>query len=75
MIKSRNGKEIIKVLKPEQVLTETDGPYVLINGHPSYPWDIKNVIQTLSVRWGKPIEEVLDIISANYQRAVNFCDA
>ena len=72
MIKSRKGKEIIKAIKPSQVLTETDGPYVQINGQPTYPWDIKNVIQTLSLRWDKSIQETLKIVSDNYRRAVNF---
>ena len=75
MLRSRKGKEILKVLKPEQVLTETDGPYVKINSEPAHPQDIKIVIQSLSQKWGKSIEEILDIIYENYTKATNFCDA
>lgn len=69
MLKSRQGKQVLKALRPEQVLTETDGPYVKINGKPAVPADIRNVINTLSSLWNKSIEESLDIITANYSRA------
>ena len=75
MLRSRKGKEVLKALKPEQVLTETDGPYVKINSFAAHPEDIKIVIQSLSQKWSKSIEEVLNIIKDNHDKATNFCDA
>ena len=70
MLKSRQGKKIIKTLRPEQVLTETDGPYVKINSSPAVPQDIRNVVNSLSTLWEKSLEETLEIISENYSRAI-----
>lgn len=69
MLKSRQGKQILKALRPEQVLTETDGPYVKVNNRPAIPEDIRSVVNSLSYLWGKSIEETLEILSKNYQRA------
>jgi TatD DNase family protein len=70
MLKSRNGKELINHLKPEQILTETDGPYIKINDQPALPSDIKNVIQSLSLKWHCSLEECLNIIQQNYDKCL-----
>ncbi|MCH2206957.1 MAG: TatD family hydrolase [Lentisphaerales bacterium] len=75
MLKSRKGKEILQSLKPQQVLTETDGPYVKINAQASQPQDIRIVVQSLSQKWQKTIEETLKTIQENYARATNFSGA
>ena len=71
MLKSRRGKEILKALRPDQVLTETDGPYVKINNKAATPIDIRNVVNSLSSLWEKSIQETLEILETNYQRAIN----
>ncbi|MCJ8331918.1 MAG: TatD family hydrolase [Lentisphaeria bacterium] len=64
MIKSRNGKEILKEINPQQVLTESDGPYL------DKPENIKVVIESLASRWDMSIEEAADLIYKNYHRAM-----
>ncbi len=70
MIKSRQGKKILKSLRPQQVLTETDGPYVNIHQKPAVPADLKNVVNSLACLWDKTLEETMEILSENYSRAV-----
>ena len=69
MLQSRQGKKVLKALRPGQVLTETDGPYVSINKLPAVPADIKNVVNSLSCLWSKSLEETMEILSENYSRA------
>ena len=69
MLKSRQGKKVLRALRPEQVLTETDGPYVQINQKPAFPSNIINVVNALSCLWNKSIEDTMEIISKNYLRA------
>jgi TatD DNase family protein len=70
MLKSRLGKKLIRSLSPEKVLTETDGPYVKINGRGAEPEDIRNVVNALSVHWRCSVEDVLSQIERNYKRAL-----
>ncbi|MCM8534366.1 MAG: TatD family hydrolase [Lentisphaeraceae bacterium] len=67
MIKSRNGKELLKALKPEQILTETDGPYVKIGETPSRPEDIRVVIESLANKWDKTVEDTVALLNGNHQ--------
>ena len=69
MLRSRQGKKIIRTLSPGQVLTETDGPYVKINDTPAVPGDIRSVINALKEIWDMSLEETVDTISSNYHRA------
>lgn len=72
MLKSRQGKKVIQALRLDQVLTETDGPYININKQPAMPSDIRHVVNALSARWGIDIKKCVDILSENYRRAVEF---
>ena len=69
MLKSRQGKKVIRSLRPEQILTETDGPYVKINNKAAFPSDIKNVVNSLASLWDKSLEETVIILEENYRRA------
>jgi len=71
MIKSRQGKKILRALRPQQVLTETDGPYVQINEQPALPSNIINVVNALSCLWDKNLEDTMEILSGNYLRATS----
>ena len=69
MLRSRQGKKIIRALKPEQVLTETDGPYIELNGTAAVPSNITAVVNSLSSLWNKSLVETMDILTQNYERA------
>ena len=70
MLRSHKGKEIIRLLRPQQLLTETDGPYVKIGKErPAVPQDIRAVIDSLAQTWRCPVENAVEIIRQNYQRA------
>ncbi len=58
MIKSKNGQKIIERIRPDRIITETDGPYVKIQGNPAQPGDVNLVISYLKEVWNIPIEEV-----------------
>jgi TatD DNase family protein len=72
MIKSKNGQKIIKRIPSDRVLTETDGPYVKINGIPAQPQDIKLVMEYLKVIWAKSFEETDNIIRKNFNILISY---
>lgn len=51
MLRSQNGQRIVAALPRERVVTETDGPYTKIAGHPSEPKDIPSVVAGLARVW------------------------
>jgi TatD DNase family protein len=70
MIRSANGEKIIQAIPKHRVLTESDGPFVLIKNEPIRPKDIISVIEYLSVLWGISVEKVKEQIDNNFSLLV-----
>lgn len=71
MIKSESGRKIIEKIPIGNLLTETDGPFIEVEGRPSKPTDLILVYKYLSDKWGGTIEETDAIISQNFQRLLS----
>ncbi|MGV8134983.1 MAG: TatD family hydrolase [Mangrovibacterium sp.] len=67
MIKSETGKKIIERIPKDNLLTETDGPFIKINRRPVEPKDIIEVYRHFSLFWNKPLIEVEQLISDNFK--------
>lgn len=74
MIKSKSGQRIIEAIPREFVLTESDGPFVEINGLSATPQDISVVLKYLSSHWKIDTDKVQNIIKQNFFRLVNRLD-
>ena len=68
MIGSRSGKKLIRAMNPDFILTETDGPYVVVDDRPAHPGDVKRVINWLAQEWGVSMEAATEKIVANWLR-------
>jgi len=66
MISSRRSKELIKKMSPEQVLLETDGPYVELGENPAKPQDLTRVLESLAHIWDLDLENTADQLHTNY---------
>lgn len=51
MINSKRGLDLVKTLPPERILTESDGPFIVIRNEPSTPKDVSIVIEQLASLW------------------------
>lgn len=71
MIKSISGQKIISRIPKENVLTETDGPFIKIGSEPLLPGEVEEVIIYLSKIWNISIDEVQNIININFRRLIN----
>jgi len=71
MIVSPNGQKIIANLPPERVLTETDGPFVKINGRAAIPSDVSLVEEYLSTLWNMERHAVKAQIKENFLKLVH----
>jgi TatD DNase family protein len=70
MMKSQNGLKIINRIPKERILTETDGPFIKVEGVPAKPIHIQNVINELAIFWGETIEKVEKQIWQNFTEII-----
>lgn len=71
MIKSISGQKIISKIPRENILTETDGPFICKGNLPLIPGEIEEVLDYLSKIWNINIDEVQNIINVNFKRLIS----
>ncbi|OWK70321.1 Qat anti-phage system TatD family nuclease QatD [Pedobacter sp. AJM] len=71
MTNSESGRKIISKIPRSALLTESDGPFIPVNGNEGGPWDIEIVEQFLSGIWGMPVEEISRSIKGNFRRLLS----
>lgn len=67
MLKSRRGKEAVTAMPRDRVLPETDGPFAIRSGRPSYPWEAMQVCESLAAIWNEPAEVVRGRLVNNFK--------
>ena len=70
MIKSTTGQKIISKIPKENVLTETDGPFIENRNKPLNPGEVTDVILYLSKIWNLTFDEAQIIIMINFKRLI-----
>jgi TatD DNase family protein len=70
MIKSEAGRKIIDKIPINNILTETDGPFIETNGRKVKPSDVKLVEDYLSCLWKKSQGEVSLLIRNNFANII-----
>lgn len=68
MIQSRKGCSLVERMPPETVLTETDGPYVQLDGGPVRPPQVRGVLDHLRAVWGMSWEDAEALVQRNFDR-------
>lgn len=74
MVRSTKGRAIIERLPPGRVLTETDGPFLRIQGKAARPAQVEEPIAFLASMWGWTQDEVLLRIRHNLRALVPMRD-
>jgi TatD DNase family protein len=70
MIRSKSGLSIIQKIPMRNLLTESDGPFVMIGKDPAKPSDMNVLQEYLSSLWSISAEDVEFQIHTNYSRLV-----
>lgn len=71
MLRSPKAQKIVHSLAIDRLLTETDGPFVLINKRPARPTDIPSTVEMLAALKSVHIEEMSDSIRRNFARLIS----
>lgn len=65
MLHSAKSLAILRVLPPDKVLPETDGPFTTKQSVPLMPWEAINISDIIGEIWGKSREDVNEQIEQN----------
>lgn len=68
MLAGEKGREVVSRLPRERVLTETDGPFAIIDGGTLFPWDVAKAEVTLAELWKIDRDGVSAVLRANLRR-------
>ena len=69
MTSSKSGRDLISRMPRDRVMTETDAPYVQMDGRSVVPQDVKLVLAFLGSLWGMPTIEAETLVFSNFGRA------
>lgn len=65
MVGSKNGQRIVERIPRERLLTETDGPFIIVDKRPSVPADVCLIQEILATSWCETVEDVRARLSQN----------
>jgi TatD DNase family protein len=68
MLAGENGRMLAARMPRDRVLTESDGPFVQVDGQPIMPWNIDRAIKALAHIWSLPGTAATDAVRFNFQR-------
>ena len=70
MMRSRRGQALAAELPSERVLTETDGPFVMVDDKAAEPHQVSAVLEGLARVWGMTPEEARRTVYKNFSSLV-----
>lgn len=68
MARGKRFAQILDRVPRDQVLLETDGPFVSVGKRPALPHDTSRVVDRVSQLWGVPKDEVVAKLFDNFER-------
>lgn len=71
MVSGAKGRELVKLMPPERVLTETDGPFAKMRGRALMPAQCGEIVQYLSQAWGMSAEDAAQQVLKNLRELVS----
>jgi len=72
MLKSAKGKELLNIMPRDRVLTETDGPFVEMEGSTIMPWDVEKAEHLIADVWSISHQEVQETLIQNFTKIGSF---
>jgi TatD DNase family protein len=68
MLSGEKGRALAARLPRERVLTETDGPFGMVNGKALFPWDTQQAVTGIASIWGLQEQDVEFSLRENLRR-------
>jgi TatD DNase family protein len=68
MLNTERGRRLARVMPPDRVLTESDGPFAIVDGQPALPSDVHHAVATLATLWGTTRLSAESLVQDNWLR-------
>jgi TatD DNase family protein len=73
MISGQKGRDIVKMIPRDRLLTESDGPFTQIDGRSVLPWELDRVLNGIGELWSEDALAVERRVAENLRRLVRLC--
>jgi TatD DNase family protein len=70
MLRSQKGRDLVRRMPSDRVLTETDGPFAMFGDRAIHPWDVGDAVDRLADIWQISAQDVEQRLTANLRRLV-----
>jgi TatD DNase family protein len=70
MFGSHKGRALILRMPRDRILTESDGPFVQVDGQTALPWDSDRAVVALAELWAEPVSVGREQLIGNLRRLV-----
>jgi TatD DNase family protein len=70
MCEGKRFSRLLSHVPADRVLTETDGPFVTVQGRRAEPSDVREVVAALSRAWGRQPSDVIRMLHENFARVL-----
>jgi TatD DNase family protein len=67
---SEKGRALARRIPRDRILTESDGPFVQVDGRAALPWDLDRAVATLAETWGSSIPDVRAQLHQNLKQLI-----
>jgi TatD DNase family protein len=68
MLAGEKGRRLVSKMPRDRILTETDGPFSILDGRAILPWDVDRAVAALATIWASNNEYVQIILNDNLKR-------
>lgn len=72
MLASQHGRELFMNMPRDRIISETDGPFAMVNNKPLMPWNVDLVFFSISKLWNESNDLVKEKISNNFLNLLKF---
>ncbi len=70
MIRSKKGSDLIREIPRDRLLTETDGPFIDVDGRHALPIDVQQTVEGIAKLWNVDPTEAASIVLSNFRTIV-----
>jgi TatD DNase family protein len=72
MLAGEKGRQLVSQMPRDRILTETDGPFAVLDNRMLSPWDVDQALAALASIWVRDKDDVETIINENLSRLALF---
>lgn len=65
MISGQKGRDIVKMIPRDRLLTESDGPFTQIEGRSILPWEVDRVVGAIAELWSEDASTIEALVAEN----------